>query len=130
MRNRGGRWGTGLIVNHVGDVQHDGRAGRGFRTATTLLLDINARYYIDEAKRHRVGVRLENAFDEEYGRPKRGFRDVDDSGFAALEVGDAAHAGPSTTRSVIECSARSYSCTDMSASPWDGSWRCGACRVW
>ncbi len=38
-------------------------------------------------KHHRVGLRLENAFDEEYGRPKRGFRDSDDSGFTALEVG-------------------------------------------
>jgi vitamin B12 transporter len=81
-----GRFGAGLVVNHVGDV---------YATANSTLLnygdytvlDLSARYFLDDAKHHRLGVRLENAFDEEYGRPQTGRRDADNSAYAAMNVG-------------------------------------------
>jgi vitamin B12 transporter len=82
----GGRWGAGLVLNHVGDVRTsvgDDLVAYGDYT----IVDVTTRYYFDDARHHRVGLRLENAFDEEYGRPQRGRLDSDDSGFTALAVG-------------------------------------------
>lgn len=82
----GGRWGAGMVVNHVGDVRTNvGSQSMAYGDYT--VLDLSGRYYLDEARHHRIGLRLENAFDEEYGRPQRAFRDSDNSGYGVLAVG-------------------------------------------
>jgi vitamin B12 transporter len=81
-----GRWGAGLVVNRVGDVRTSiGSSSMAYGNYT--VLDVGGRYYLDEAKHHRLGLRLENAFNEEYGRPQLGRRDVDNSSYPAINVG-------------------------------------------
>lgn len=82
----GGRWGAGVVLNHIGDVRTS-VGGARVAYGDYAVVDLTARYYIGDAKRHRVGARLENALDEEYGRAQRGFRDSDDSGYTVLAVG-------------------------------------------
>ncbi len=65
--------GARAAVNHVGDVRTTiGPDLVSYGNYT--VVDLGGRYYFDDAKHHRVGVRLENALDEEYGRPQRAFR--------------------------------------------------------
>ena len=59
----------GLYGNlvHVGDIYRNfsdpiGRQNYGGYT----IVDVGARYFIDQDRRHRIGVHLQNAFDEEY----------------------------------------------------------------
>lgn len=53
-----------LSVGEVFDVPHSslGRVAYGDYT----VADVSAGFYLDPDRRHRIGVRLENAFDEEY----------------------------------------------------------------
>ena len=82
----GGRWGAGATLNQVGDIDTVIGDDR-FAYGNYSVLDLNGRYFFDDAHHHRVGVRLENAFDKEYGRPQRGRRDIDNSGYPAVNVG-------------------------------------------
>jgi outer membrane cobalamin receptor len=62
---QGRPWGASMTVNHVGDVFRNLGIGRQeFGNYTTL--DLNARLFLGADRHHRVGLRLENAFDEEY----------------------------------------------------------------
>jgi vitamin B12 transporter len=78
----GGRFGASMVANHVGDV-----ASSGVAYGNYTVFDFSARYFLDEARHHRLGARLENAFDREYGRPGTGFRDSDDSPYSVRNVG-------------------------------------------
>jgi outer membrane cobalamin receptor len=82
----GGRWGGGAAFNQVGDISTaigDSRVPYGHYG----VLDLNGRYFLDDARHHRLGLRLENVFDKEYGRPQNGRRDLDDSTYPAINLG-------------------------------------------
>lgn len=75
------------IVN-VGDVFDQvagvGRVDHGDYT----VVDLGMGYYFDAERRNRIGIRLENAFDEEYTTAiARGRRDIDNSSYAARYLG-------------------------------------------
>jgi outer membrane cobalamin receptor len=76
------------LIN-VGDV-HDvvgGGIGRREHGGYTVV-DVAAAYYIDAARRHRLGARLENVFDERYATSLGlGRRDVDNSAYAFRNLG-------------------------------------------
>ncbi|MEJ1964841.1 MAG: TonB-dependent receptor [Gammaproteobacteria bacterium] len=78
----GSRFGASMAANHVGDVK-SGSVPYGDYT----VIDFSAHYFLDEKRHHRLGAWLENAFDEEYGRPSTGFRDSDDSSYPVLALG-------------------------------------------
>jgi len=50
-------------------------------------VDLAGRYLLGDKQQHRLGFRLENAFDEEYGRPATGRTDVGNIAYAAVRVG-------------------------------------------
>jgi outer membrane cobalamin receptor len=81
-----GRYGAGLSVNRVGDVYAANFAGN-VPYGDYTLVDLGARYFLDEGRHHRLGVRLENAFDEEYGLPGTGRTDVGNVGYTVMAVG-------------------------------------------
>jgi len=78
----------GVSVLRVGDVFDDvSRIGRiehgGYR-----VVDLSAAYYLDAARRHRIGARIENALDEDYATSLgRGVRDLDGSSYAFRNLG-------------------------------------------
>ncbi|MEI9997552.1 MAG: TonB-dependent receptor [Rhizomicrobium sp.] len=60
-------FGASLTLQHVGDLQDTigggvGRIGYGDYT----VLDIGTRVFLDDEHRHRIGLNLDNAFDEAY----------------------------------------------------------------
>ncbi len=55
----------GVTVAHVGDIFRNG-LGRRFDYGDYFVVDLDAQYRFGKEGRHRIGVRLENAFDEEY----------------------------------------------------------------
>ncbi len=74
-------------VNHVGDVFDTVGGGVGrVEHGNYTVLDLAASYTL--AERHRIGVRLENVFDEEYDtRVVRVRRDIDGSSYGAGTLG-------------------------------------------
>jgi vitamin B12 transporter len=79
--------GAGIVVNYVGDVYDTAGGGLGrFQQGNYTTVDLAASYTFVE--RHRIGVRLVNALDEEYDtRILRVRRDVDGSSYAAGMLG-------------------------------------------
>jgi vitamin B12 transporter len=78
-----------VSVLNVGDLfdQVSGGIGRVEHGDYTVV-DISGGYYFDEARRHRIGLRLENALDEEYATAVgRGFRDIDGSSYPYANLG-------------------------------------------
>lgn len=79
----------GVTVLNVGDVYDIvasgvGRVDHGGYT----VVDVAAAYYLDAERRHRLGARLENVFDERYATSVgRGRRDVDNSAYAYRNLG-------------------------------------------
>jgi outer membrane cobalamin receptor len=68
-------FGATLSINYTGDVftaVGEDRLNYGKYT----IVDISGRYFLDADHRHRLNLSLQNAFDEEFGRPSRGCRDV------------------------------------------------------
>jgi vitamin B12 transporter len=80
------RFGVNVSANHVGDVFVRNFSG-AVEYGNYTLLDVASWYYVDDARHHRVSVRLENAFDEEYGRPGTGFTDADESPYTIVNLG-------------------------------------------
>jgi outer membrane cobalamin receptor len=67
---KGRQWGASLTMNHVGDVFRNLGIGRQeFGGYTTV--DLGARVFLGAQANHRIGLRLENAFDEEYAARMR-----------------------------------------------------------
>lgn len=75
-------------VNWVGNVyQSVGTFGRQ-NYGDYVTLNLAARYFVDEARRHRLGVNLQNAFDEQYAtRLNLAQRDNGSGGFIAEYLG-------------------------------------------
>ncbi|HEY8519662.1 MAG TPA: TonB-dependent receptor [Gammaproteobacteria bacterium] len=76
------------LVN-VGDVYDVVGSGIGRREhGGYTVIDLSGAYYLDAARRHRLGVRLENALDETYATSLgRGFRDLDGSPYPYQNLG-------------------------------------------
>jgi vitamin B12 transporter len=81
----GGRFGASAAFNWVGDVYSNVAGGIGrVEHGNYALLDLSAWAFLDAAQRHRVGLRLENAFDTDYAtRATRFRRDVTNASYAA-----------------------------------------------
>jgi vitamin B12 transporter len=74
------RFDLSAAVVNVGDVaQNVSTLGRNDYGDYTVA-ELGAAFYLDMERRHRIGVRVENVFDEEYASGLgRGFRDADGS---------------------------------------------------
>jgi len=84
-----GRFGALASVNYVGDVFDvvGGGVGR-LEHGNYAVVDLSAWAFLDADQRHRLGVRLENLFDEEYAtRVTRVRRDADGSSYGADNLG-------------------------------------------
>lgn len=87
--------GSGLPVElvasmvYVGDVYDTVTGGIGRREhGNYTLMELGGAWYLGTERRHRLGVRLENVFDEEYGSSLgRAFRDSDGSSYAYTNLG-------------------------------------------
>jgi hypothetical protein len=73
----------------VGDVWSDPGGGLGrINHGNYAVLDLSAWVFLDAAKHHRLGARLENALDSEYAtRITRVRTDVTNASYAAWNVG-------------------------------------------
>jgi len=73
----------------VGDVFDSVSGGIGrVEHGNYTVLDFGAAWYVDSARKHRLGLRLENALDEKYGSSLgRAFRDTDGSSYAYTNLG-------------------------------------------
>lgn len=73
----------------VGDVYDTVAGGIGrMEHGNYVVLDLGGAWYPDAPGRHRIGVRLENAFDEDYASSLgRAFRDADGSSYAYTNLG-------------------------------------------
>ncbi|MFT3725823.1 MAG: TonB-dependent receptor [Hyphomonadaceae bacterium] len=59
--------GAGLNATWVGELADNAPAGLGRRSiGDYVLVDANARWFLDSGRKHRLGFRIENLFDEEY----------------------------------------------------------------
>ncbi len=68
-------FGASVSLTHTGDIYATNFSG-DVPYGDTTVVDFSARYFLDAGRHHRIGVRLENAFDEEYGRPATGRTDI------------------------------------------------------
>ena len=84
-----GRFGALASVNYVGDVFDTVGGGVGrVEHGNYAVVDLSAWAFIDADKRHRIGLRLENLFDEEYAtRVTRVRRDVGGTSYGAENLG-------------------------------------------
>ena len=65
-------------------TERGGRVEHGNYT----VVDVGAAWYLGNNRQHRLGVRLENAFDEDYGSSLgRAFRDSDGSSYPYTNLG-------------------------------------------
>ena len=85
----GGRFGGSAALNWIGDVTDSVGGGVGrVEHGNYALLDVSGWAFIDKAQHHRIGVRLENAFDAAYAtRVTRVRRDSDGSSYGAESRG-------------------------------------------
>jgi vitamin B12 transporter len=74
---------------HAGDLYDVVGSGIGrIEHGDFTVADVTAAWYLDGDRRHRVGLRLENAFDEDYASSLgRGFRDADASPYPYRNLG-------------------------------------------
>ena len=81
----GGRFGGTAAMNWVGDVFDSVGGGIGrFEHGNYVVADLAAWAFIDKAQHHRIGLRLENAFDADYDtRIIRVRRDIDGTSYPA-----------------------------------------------
>ena len=78
-----------ISLLNVGDVFDTVGGGVGrLEHGGYTVFDLGAAYYLDPARRHRIGARLENALHEEYATSLgRGRRDLDASSYAYRNLG-------------------------------------------
>jgi len=81
-----GRFGASVAANHVGDIYATNFSGK-VPYGDYTIVDLAARYFLDEGRHHRLGLRLENAFDEEYGLPGTGRTDDADARYTIVTLG-------------------------------------------
>jgi len=79
----GSRFELNFALVDVGNVAQNVSGGLGRNEyGNYTVAEAGAAFYLDTQRRHRIGVRLENVFDEEYTTGLgRGFRDVDGSSY-------------------------------------------------
>lgn len=78
--------GLTVVANHAGDVYANIAVGP-VEYGNYTIVDLSGSYLLGDKQAHRLGLRLENAFDEDYGRPATGRTDVGDVAYAAVRVG-------------------------------------------
>ena len=84
-----GRFGGNVDVNWVGKVYSElgngiGRVNHG----NYAIVDLAVWAFVDAARHHRVGVRLENAFDKKYAsRISQVRQDITDTPYPAWNLG-------------------------------------------
>jgi len=81
-----GRFAASLAANHVGDIYATNFSGN-VPYGDYTIVDLSARYFLDKARHHRLGARLENVFDEEYGLPGTGRTDDADARYTIVNLG-------------------------------------------
>lgn len=81
--------GAGLNATWVGELADNAPSGLGrVDIGDYVLVDANARWYLDADRKHRLGFRIENLFDEEYfSQAGRGFVDVTGTPYYAPSLG-------------------------------------------
>ena len=84
-------FGATLTVNRVGEM-FDTVAGFGHvPSGDYTVVDLSGRVFLDRRRRHRINLRLENLFDEDYTtRHARGFRDAPVDAVPRAQPGRAA----------------------------------------
>jgi len=89
LRAPGGRFGGSAAMNWVGKVYDSVGGGIGrVQHGNYAVVDIAGWAFLDAAQHHRLGVRLENAFDTDYAtRLTRVRRDADGTSYAAANRG-------------------------------------------
>lgn len=85
----GGRFGGTLAVNWVGDVWDNVAGGIGrVEHGNYVIADLSGFAFLDEAQRHRLGLRIENLLDRQYAtRVTRQRADVTNVSYAAWNLG-------------------------------------------
>lgn len=85
----GGRFGGTLAVNWVGDVWDNVAGGIGrVEHGNYVIADLSGFAFLDEAQRHRLGLRIENLFDRQYAtRVSRQRADITNASYAAWNLG-------------------------------------------
>jgi vitamin B12 transporter len=71
----GRAFGGTVAVNWVGAVS-DSVAGTPIGYGNYAVVDVSGRYLIGADRKQQLNVSLQNALDEEYGRPSQGCADV------------------------------------------------------
>jgi outer membrane receptor protein involved in Fe transport len=81
-------FGAMLTVNRVGTM-FDTVSGFGnVPSGDYTIVDLSGRVFVDRNRRHRVNLRLENLFDEEYTtRHARGFPDFSSTPYLVHNLG-------------------------------------------
>lgn len=81
--------GAGIAVNWVGELFDQVQSGLGrVEHGDFVIADLNARWYLDADRRHRLSLRVENLFDEEYFTSiARGFVDITGTPYQTPNVG-------------------------------------------
>jgi vitamin B12 transporter len=84
-----GRFGVGVAINYIGDVYTTIGGGVGrLEHGDYTIVDLSGFAFIDSNLHHRIGVRVENMFDEEYASQlQRTRRDSDGTSYAAWGLG-------------------------------------------
>ena len=80
---------VGASIVHVGSVHDVVGSGIGrIEHGDYAVADVTAAWYLDADRRHRIGLRLENALDEDYASSLgRGFLDADGSAYPYRNLG-------------------------------------------
>ncbi|HJR68831.1 MAG TPA: TonB-dependent receptor, partial [Gammaproteobacteria bacterium] len=77
-----------VSVLNVGDVYDQVTAIGRVEHGDYTVVDVGAGFYFDEDRRHRLGLRLENLFDEDYATSiGRGRLDVNNASYAYRNLG-------------------------------------------
>ena len=71
----GAPFGATLTLNHTGETRVQ-VAGTTLEYGDYTVVDLSGRWYLDRRRRQTLNLALQNLFDQEYGRPSRGCRDV------------------------------------------------------
>jgi vitamin B12 transporter len=82
-------FGGGVSALWVGDLSANAPSSLGLVSyGDYVVVDLNARWFLDADRKHRLGLRIENLFDEEYASSLgRGFTDIGGAPYLANNQG-------------------------------------------
>ena len=81
-------FGVSFTVNHVGEMFDTVPVFGEVASGDYTVADLSGRVFLDRRRRHRVSLRLENLFDQDYTvRHARGFRDAPATPFLVHNLG-------------------------------------------